>query len=144
MVTDRPDLLARRTGPVAPVPRDGRFVAVVVEVQPGDTVPALCRSIVEIGSLGGARWRPDTSVPTRGDPVHVAGLADPVAATVAHALAAFTDPEDPSAAANGLSGAVSLGSLGPATRLGASTTRSPSPRPGTRPGPTRRPPPSSG
>ena len=98
---------ARPAGPThrsaAPVPRDGRLDRRRRRGAARRERAGAVRSVVEIGSLGGARWRPDTSVPTRGERVHVAGLAEPRRGRASPAPSPrLTDPEDPAAAANGL------------------------------------------
>ena len=60
IVTDRPDLLAQRTGPVRRFIGAAPSVAVLVALPPGEAVPAMCRSALTIGSIGVARWWPDT------------------------------------------------------------------------------------
>ena len=111
VVTDRPDLLAQRTGALRRFLSAAPSVAVVVRVAAGEAVPAMCRSVLEIGSIGLARWSTDTSLPTPSTPVHAAGVAVGDAVRVARALAALHDPEDPSAAADALATSVTLGAL---------------------------------
>ncbi len=111
VVTDRPDLLAQRTGALRRFLAAAPSVAVVVRVAAGEAIPAMCRSVLEIGSIGLARWSTDTSLPTPSTPVHAAGVAVGDAVRVARALAALHDPEDPSAAADALATSVTLGAL---------------------------------
>ena len=97
VVTDRPDLLAQRTGPLRRFLGPRRPSAVAVVVPDGDAVPAMCRSLLEIGSIGIARWWPDASRrrPPAAEPVHVAGVAAPTAHAVARALAGAARPGGP-------------------------------------------------
>ncbi len=113
VVTDRPDLLAQRTGALRRFIGARRSVAVVVHVPEGDTVPAMCRSVLDIGSIGVARWRPDASIGEAGGSptVHVAGLALTDAWHAARALAGVRDPEDPALAADALARSVTLAEL---------------------------------
>ena len=55
----------------------------------------MCRSVLDIGSIGLARWVPDASVATGVDVVHAAGTTIATATTIARALAGLHDPEDP-------------------------------------------------
>ena len=111
VVTDRPDLLAQRTGPLRRFVAGAPSVAVVVVVGADDAAPAMCRSRLEIGSIGLARWWPDTTVAHRPEPVHAAGVPMATAAAVARVLAGLHDPEDPASATNALPPSVSLGTL---------------------------------
>ena len=63
VATDRPELLAMRTGALRRYLGGSSASAVLVEVPPDEVVPAFCRSALEIGSIGLARWRPETSSP---------------------------------------------------------------------------------
>jgi S-DNA-T family DNA segregation ATPase FtsK/SpoIIIE len=111
VVVDRPDPLALRTGAVRRFLGAHPSAAVLVEVPPGDAVPALCRGALEIGSIGLARWRPEISSPAGPGRVHVAGLTEAAATLVARRLAGLHDPEDPSTAGAALPTAVSLSEL---------------------------------
>jgi S-DNA-T family DNA segregation ATPase FtsK/SpoIIIE len=111
IATDRPDLLAVRTGALRRYLGASASTAVLVEAPSDDAVPAFCRSALEIGSIGLARWRPATSSPARPGRVHVAGITAATAARVARRLAALHDPEDPAAAELALASAVTLSSL---------------------------------
>ena len=110
VVTDRPDLVAQRTGALRRFLGAARSAALVVQVPAGDAVPAMCRSVLEIGSIGRARWWADISVAARSDTVHAAGVTMAEAGRVARALASLRDPEDPSAS-DALVAGVSLGVL---------------------------------
>ena len=114
VVTDRPDLLAQRTGPLRRFLGAAPSVAVVAVVGPdGDAVPAMCRSVLEIGSLGvgplvaGRVRRPPGRRRPRGRR-HAVGDGG----TSPAPLAGLHDPEDPSAAASALPPSVRLGALG--------------------------------
>ena len=111
VLTDRPDLLALRAGAVRRFLDAHPSAAVLVEVLADDAVPALCRSVVEIGSIGLARWRPEISAPATPGRVHVAGLTQATAALVARRLAGLHDPEDASDAASSLPASVTLREL---------------------------------
>ena len=110
VVTDRADLLAVRTGtlrrflasPIAP--------AVVAVVGPADVAPAMCRSVLEVGSIGMARWWLDAAADAHPMPVHAAGVTVATAGSVARSLAGLSDPEDGDGEA-ALPAAVSLGAL---------------------------------
>ncbi len=110
VVTDRPELVAQRTGALRRFLGAARSSALVVHVPPGDAVPAMCRSVLEIGSIGRARWWADTSIAARSDIVHAAGVTVVDAERVARRLAPLRDPEDPSGS-EALGMAVSLGAL---------------------------------
>ncbi|MET0457692.1 MAG: FtsK/SpoIIIE domain-containing protein [Ilumatobacteraceae bacterium] len=111
VVTDRPDLLAQRTGPLRRFVGAAPSVAVLVTLGPGESAPAMCRSKLEIGSIGLARWWPDTSLAHQPEPVHAAGVPTATATEVARALAGLHDPEDPAASTNALPPSVGLGAL---------------------------------
>ena len=110
VVTDRPELVAQRTGALRRFLGAARSSALVVHVPPGDAVPAMCRSVLEIGSIGRARWWADTSIAARSDIVHAAGVTLVDAERVARCLAPLRDPEEPSGSET-LGTAVSLGAL---------------------------------
>ena len=61
---------------------------------PDGATPAMCRSVLEIGSLGTARWWADASVDAHPVAVHAAGVTVAVATSVARSLAALVDPEE--------------------------------------------------
>jgi S-DNA-T family DNA segregation ATPase FtsK/SpoIIIE len=111
VVTDRSEVLALRTGPVRGFLVAHPSAAVVAEVSADDPVPALCGSALEIGSIGTARWRPDTASPAQPGRVHVAGVTTATARRVARRLAGLHDPEDPAAADRNLPAIVTLSSL---------------------------------
>jgi S-DNA-T family DNA segregation ATPase FtsK/SpoIIIE len=111
VLTDRPDLLALRTGAVRRFLDAHPSAAVLVEVPADDAVPALCRGVVEIGSIGLARWRPEISASAPPGRVHVAGVSQVTAALVARRLAGLHDPEDPSNAVSSLPASVTLREL---------------------------------
>ena len=111
VITDRPDLLAQRTGPLRRFVGAASSVAVAVHVPTGEAVPALCRSLLDIGSLGVGRWWADASTPARWVPVHVAGITAADADRAARALAGLRDPEDPALAFDALATSVTLATL---------------------------------
>ncbi|MET0145242.1 MAG: FtsK/SpoIIIE domain-containing protein, partial [Ilumatobacteraceae bacterium] len=111
VVTDRPDLLAQRTGSLRRFVGTAPSVALVVAVPHGGVAPAVCAGLFDIGSIGLGRWWPDTSAANGGGAVHAAGLAPAAACAAARALAGLHDPEDPAGASSALSASVSLGAL---------------------------------
>jgi DNA segregation ATPase FtsK/SpoIIIE, S-DNA-T family len=111
LVTDRPEILALRTGAVRRFLAGCPSAAVLVAVPPGDAVPAMCNRALEIGSTGLARWQPDGASTTPSGRVHVAGVTAATATRVARRLAALHDPEDPSAAARALPSTLALSRL---------------------------------
>ncbi|MGI9028442.1 MAG: FtsK/SpoIIIE domain-containing protein [Ilumatobacteraceae bacterium] len=115
VVTDRPELLAQRTGALRRFLAACTSAAVVVRVPGDDAVPALCRSVVEIGSVGLARWWPDVadaSPESRSMPaLHVAGITVADAHRAARSLAGLRDPEDPALAIDALATSITLGAL---------------------------------
>jgi S-DNA-T family DNA segregation ATPase FtsK/SpoIIIE len=94
VVTDRVDLLSQRTGPLRRFLGAAPSAAVVAVVGPEGATPAMCRSVLEIGSLGMARWWADASVDAHPTAVHVAGVTVAAAARAARSLAALVDPEE--------------------------------------------------
>ena len=111
VVTDRPELLVQRTGALRRFLGAAGSAAVVVAVPAGDAVPAMCRSVLDVGSIGRARWSPDASLATDVDVVHVAGTSIATATSVARVLARLHDPEDPALAPGSLPMSVALGEL---------------------------------
>ena len=111
LVTDRPEVLALRTGVVRRFLATCPSSAVLVVVPAGDSVPAICTGTLEIGSTGLARWHPDVACPMPSGRVHVAGVTAATASRVARRLAALHDPEDPSAAARALPATLRLSGL---------------------------------
>ena len=74
-------------------------------------VPALCRSVIELGAVGSGRWWADASVDSLPVAVHPAGVTLGAATAVARTLAALSDPEDLAAGAGALAVDVRLGAL---------------------------------
>ena len=111
VVTDRSEQLALRTGPVRRFLVAQPSAAVIAEVPADDPVPALCGSVLEIGSIATARWRTEPAYPARPGRVHVAGVTTATAQRVARRLAGLHDPEDPAAADRTLPAMVTLSSL---------------------------------
>ncbi len=71
----------------------------------------MCRSALTIGSIGVARWWPDTAAANEAEAVHAAGVSTATAASVARVLAGLHDPEDPSASATALATSIGIGAL---------------------------------
>jgi S-DNA-T family DNA segregation ATPase FtsK/SpoIIIE len=110
VVTDRADLLARRTGALRRFLGSARSVAVVAAVGPGGAPPAMCRSVLELGSIGIGRWWADASVDAHPVMVHAAGVTSASAAAVTRSLAGLEDPEE-LGGAGGLAADVGIGGL---------------------------------
>ena len=92
VVTDDPASFASRTGPLR------RFLAAsgaraVVTVGPDDTVPAVCRRVLTVGSTS-ATWVGEVPDGDRADGISVAGLTAVSAERLARRLACLVDPED--------------------------------------------------
>lgn len=111
VVTDRADLLSTRTGPLRRYLGSAGSVAVLAVVGDGAAVPAMCSSLLHVGSLGQARWCAETSVATTSASLHATGISQTVAAAAARRLAQLHDPEDPLEAAGSIPAAMSLSSL---------------------------------
>jgi S-DNA-T family DNA segregation ATPase FtsK/SpoIIIE len=111
LVTDRPEVLALRTGVVRRFLAGCPSSAVLVVVPDEDSVPAICTRTLGIGSTGIARWHPDVAGPSPSGRVHVAGVTVTTASQVARRLAALHDPEDPLAAARALPETLALSGL---------------------------------
>ena len=95
VVTDRPEVLATRTGAVRRYLAGAPSVAVIAVVPSGGAVPPLCRSELRIGSLCDGRFVVDGPPPGRPLSVHAAGVSAAVATDAARRLARIHDPEDP-------------------------------------------------
>ena len=119
VVTDRPELLATRTGPLRRFLGSAASVAVIAVVDDGGSVPSMCGSVLEVGSLGQARWCPDTSAATNSSTLHAAGITLADADEAARRLARLHDPEDPFEAPAAAPAALSLSQLFTRCRLGA-------------------------
>jgi S-DNA-T family DNA segregation ATPase FtsK/SpoIIIE len=111
VLTDRPDLLATRTGPLRRFLGTAESAGVVAVVRPGAVVPSMCRSVLEIGSLCTARWCADTSTATETSALHAAGVSASDADDAARMLARVHDPEDPSESAGSIPATVGLSQL---------------------------------
>ena len=77
VVTDRADVAEpadrrRCAGSSASAPS----AAVLAVVGPDGSTPAMCRSVLEVGSIGRGRWWADASADGHPVPVHVAGVTD--------------------------------------------------------------------
>jgi S-DNA-T family DNA segregation ATPase FtsK/SpoIIIE len=110
VVTDRPDLLGERTGVLRRHLATASSTALVAIVPPGAAPPAVCRSLLEVGSLGRARWSPDIAAGAPATRLHAAAVTIATATEVARRLAALDDPEDPSGT-GALPRSVALGEL---------------------------------
>ncbi|MFK7919844.1 MAG: FtsK/SpoIIIE domain-containing protein [Ilumatobacter sp.] len=110
LVTDAGDLFTARTGALR------RFVAraeaaSVVIVDTDDTVPAMCRRVLTVGSTGSASWVGDTPEEDDAVAIQFAGLSIAAADEVARSLACLIDPEDDGGAGAGAPQAVAFGEL---------------------------------
>ena len=111
VVTDRADMLSQRTGPLRRFLGAAPSAAVVAVVGADGATPAMCRSVLEIGSLGTARWWADASVDAHPVAVHAAGVTVAVATSVARSLAALVDPEEAGGPGPVIGAATALGPL---------------------------------
>lgn len=111
VVTDRPDTLSQRTGALRRFLGSAPSAAVVAVVGPDGSPPAMCRSVLEMGSVGVGRWWADASVDSHPVAVHAAGVTTATATSVARALAGLHDPEDPGTSGAALVAAVGIGAL---------------------------------
>ena len=75
VVTDRPDLLAQRTGPLRRFLGAAPSVAVLVALPPARPSPAMCRSVSRSAPSGSPGGGPTLRPPTRPRPVHAAGVS---------------------------------------------------------------------
>ena len=147
VVTDRPDLLAQRTGPLRRFLGAAPSVAVVVVARPGrrraGDVPQRARDRLDRARPAGGRT---PSLAHRPEPVHAAGVdVGDGRPPSPGALAGLHDPEDPAAADRRPARRRSASARSaPSTASARSTTPSPSPPRGASAAPTRRPSPSLG
>lgn len=111
IITDRADLLSQRTGLLRRFLGTAPSAAVVAVVAAGEAVPAMCRSVLEIGSIGRGKWWADAAADAHPVTVHAAGVTISTALAVARSLAALHDPEDPAAAGAAFPASISLGEL---------------------------------
>jgi len=111
VVTDRMDLLATRTGPLRRYLGAAPSTAVLAVVGAGAAVPSMCRSLLEVGILGRARWCRDTSLANTSTTLHIAGLGGAAAEGAARRLAGLHDPEDPLEATGATPAGVGLSTL---------------------------------
>ena len=110
VLTDVPAALATRTSPLRRFLASDRPVTTIVTIDGDDTVPAFCRSVLEIGTRARARWHQPADGPVGSDRLHVAGLAD-TACRIAECLAGLSDPEDPAGAGSELTTDLRIGDL---------------------------------
>lgn len=108
LMTDRPELLVARTGPLRRFLSGRRRCALVVLVPAGESVPSVCTTVVDVGSRSRARWTPDATVLPPHLPVHLAGVTVQTATLVARRLAALVDPESPGGARDAVPRRVAL------------------------------------
>lgn len=111
VITDRAEGLSQRTGTLRRFLGGASDAAVVAVVGVDGSPPAMCRSVLEIGSLGMARWWADAAVDGHPVSVHVAGVTVATATSVARSLARLHDPEEAGGGAEGLPPAVGIGAL---------------------------------
>ncbi|MEJ7720095.1 MAG: FtsK/SpoIIIE domain-containing protein [Ilumatobacteraceae bacterium] len=98
VVTDRPDLLAMRTGAMRRLLTSERPSALCVLAERSDDVPSLCTGIVHVRQRCRGRWTPDATTAPPHRLVHLAGMGRATAERVARRLAALVDPEVATAA----------------------------------------------
>jgi DNA segregation ATPase FtsK/SpoIIIE, S-DNA-T family len=111
VVTDRADLLAQRTAPLRRFLAGPGSAAVVAVVAHGGTPPAMCRSVLELGSIGVGRWWSDAWVDAHPVTVHAAGVTSAAAAAAARSLAGLDDPEVVVGGSGGFPATVGIGGL---------------------------------
>ena len=111
VLTDVPAALATRTSPLRRFLASDRPVTTIVTIDGDDTVPAFCRSVLEIGTRARARWHHPADGSVGSDRLHVAGLATDTACRIAQCLAGLSDPEDPAGAGSELTTDLRIGDL---------------------------------
>lgn len=111
VVTDRADILTQRTGAVRRFLGGPTSSAIVAALDRDSTPPAMCRSVLEVGSIGLAKWWADASFDAHPVTIHAAGVTAADAARAARALAGLADPEDPTGGTAALDGSVGIGEL---------------------------------
>lgn len=95
VVTDRPDVLTARTGPVRRFLAEHPSAAAIVVLDDADAaVPAVCGRVLRVGVLGRATWAADVAVAGHPLPVAVAGMSAGTALEACSALAHLVDAED--------------------------------------------------
>jgi S-DNA-T family DNA segregation ATPase FtsK/SpoIIIE len=108
VVTDRPDTLSTRTGPLRRYVSSAPSVAIVALVPAGGVAPSLCRSELRVGSMCTGRWTADVGASSPSCRVHAAGLSVSAAGDAARRLAGLHDPEDPAEATGACPSSVML------------------------------------
>ncbi|MDQ3351404.1 MAG: FtsK/SpoIIIE domain-containing protein, partial [Actinomycetota bacterium] len=98
VVTDRPDLLAMRTGAIRRFLTSERPSALCVLAERSDDVPSMCTGIVHVRQRCRGRWTPDAATAPPHRLVHFAGMGLATAERVVRRLAALVDPEMATAA----------------------------------------------
>jgi S-DNA-T family DNA segregation ATPase FtsK/SpoIIIE len=110
LVTDEPHLFTARTGPLRRfVSRANAASLVVVDTE--QTVPAVCRRILTIGSAGSATWTGDVPESDAASTIEFAGVSISTADRAARRLACLVDPEDDGGSGGGVPGGVSFAEL---------------------------------
>ncbi|MGA9277504.1 FtsK/SpoIIIE domain-containing protein, partial [Ilumatobacter sp.] len=101
LVTDEPHLFATRTGPLRRfLTRPSTSSLVIVDTDA--TVPALCRRILTVGSIGTASWSGDVLDGDDAVAIELAGISLETADRVARRLSCLVDPEDDGGAGGGV------------------------------------------
>ncbi len=124
VLTDVPAALATRTSPLRRFLAGERPVTTVVTIDRGDTVPAFCRSVLEVGTRARARWDDHGNGSVGSDRLHIAGLASDTAGSIARHLAGLSDPEDPAGAGSELTTDVRIDDLADVPRTAAAIAAS--------------------
>ncbi|MDP9465506.1 MAG: FtsK/SpoIIIE domain-containing protein [Actinomycetota bacterium] len=129
VITDTPELLAARTGPLrrvvtadrsvplvadraVPVVAD-RSVALIVLVGAEGGIPHVCSSLLDLSGPMRARWHADAAIASLPVQVRCSGISERSAARLAGGLSGLVDPEDPLGAAGGIPREVTMLSLLP-------------------------------
>ena len=113
IVTDAPELLSARTGPLRRVLVTERSVALLVLVDNDEGIPHVCTSLLDLAGPVGARWHADAALASLPVQVRCTGISERGAARLVHCLSGLIDPEDPLGGAGGIPREVTLLSLLP-------------------------------
>jgi DNA segregation ATPase FtsK/SpoIIIE, S-DNA-T family len=108
VITDAPELLAARTGPLRRVVNSDRSTALIVLVGDDDGVPHVCSSLFELCGQVCARWHAGAAGDSLPVLVRWFGISERSAMSLAESMTGLIDPEDPLGTACGIPRDVTL------------------------------------
>ncbi len=113
IITDAPEMLAARTGPLRRVVVAERSTALIVLVEAEDGIPHVCSSLLDLYGPIHGRWHADAALASLPVQARCSGVSERSAMRLVSCLSGLIDPEDPLGGVGGIPRDVTLLSLLP-------------------------------